>query len=385
MEQVQQRLESNPLPKVAGKDEQDGSELSVEQVFEDVAMGLDLLESKLKDEPESEELHKGLEELENLLWETEQKAGIKPELSDEEKAEPEHKEIVEDIEEKEGKEKPDHKELIKEVVKEVKKVMEEDKDEEPKEILEIAAAANEWPLCSVESCNNKADSVVEGKRYCYTHSWGKGGKHTEAALPTAIAPTLSNPAPAANATPAPTPDDKKTSCALCGGMQFNDFSAYQQHMEYTHAGDTMPTTPAQKNLPTTAASKKEAGHPDAERGEEIDCAYCGKIVPSGRRVKTPQGYMHDKCKTQESKDHSFKKADQVTDETIQEGTGIPPAIPAVTPAPVIKNVQPTDDDNLELSIPAPTSPLPIGQKWVFDTQFNKYIAMPDPAIPGKTI
>jgi len=374
MEQVQQRLESNPLPKVAGKDEQDGSELSVEQVFEDVAMGLDLLESKLKDEPESEELHKGLEELENLLWETEQKAGIKPELSDEEKAEPEHKEIVEDIEEKEGKEKPDHKELIKEVVKEVKKVMEEDKDEEPKEILEIAAAANEWPLCSVESCNNKADSVVEGKRYCYTHSWGKGGKHTEAALPTAIAPTLSNPAPAANATPAVTPDDKKTSCALCGGMMFNSFDAYQQHMQYQHASDTMPTSPTQKNLPTIAASKKKVA-------KIVTCEDCGM------EFKGVEGECCKGCTEAEEKSNKKEAADvQLTDETIT--TNDPNAVlpdPTVPAAPVIQNVQPTDDDNLEIPVTMPTSNPAPGQKWVFDPVNKKYISMPDPAAPGKTI
>ncbi len=121
MADVQQRLESNPLPKTAGADEKDNSELSVEDVFSDVAMGLDLLEVKLKDEPESEELHKGLEELENLLWETEQKAGIKPELSDEEKAEPEHKEIVEEVEASEKGRKPRnlvHKEYKDELTKE---------------------------------------------------------------------------------------------------------------------------------------------------------------------------------------------------------------------------------------------------------------------------
>ena len=101
MADVQQRLESNPLPKTAGADEKDNSELSVEEVFSDIAMGLDLLEVKLKDEPESEELHKSLEELENLLWETEQKANITPKLSEEERKEPEHAEVLKEIENKE--------------------------------------------------------------------------------------------------------------------------------------------------------------------------------------------------------------------------------------------------------------------------------------------
>jgi hypothetical protein len=324
MEQVQQRLESNPLPKVAGKDENDSSELSIEQVFEDVAMGLDLLESKLKDEPESEELHRGLEELENLLWETEQKAGITPKLSEEEREEPEHKDIVEEVEKESSEKGRKPRSLVHKEYKE-----ELTKDELEDEPVEKEAAANEWPLCSVEGCNNKADSVAEGKRYCYKHSWGKENLK-EAALPVAITPTLSNPAPAANATPAVTPDDKKTSCALCGGMTFPDFTAYQQHMEYTHAGDTMPTTPAQKKLPTTAAV-------------------------------------------------------QVTDETIEEGTGIPPATPAVTPAPVIQNVQPTDQDNLEVPVAAPTSPAPQGQKWIYNPDVMAYVLMPDPSAPNKTI
>jgi hypothetical protein len=198
MEQVQQRLESSPLPKQAGKDETDPSELSIEQVFEDVAMGLDLLESKLKDEPESEELHKSLEELENLLWETEQKAGIKPEISDEEKAEPEHKET------------------IKEIVKEVLKEIEEKKEEKPEEKEE-----------------KKEEEIIE---------------INAAAVP--------NPA---------------------------------------------------------------LGQP---------------IVP--------------------------------------------------TPAPV-KNVQPTDADNLNISVVKPTSPPPPGMVWIFDTEGNKYVAIPDPANPQKTI
>jgi hypothetical protein len=327
MEQVQQRLESSPLPKTADaeiiKDEKDGSALSTVELFEDITMGLDLLESKLKDEPESEELHKNLEELENLLWETEQKAGITPELSDEEKAEPEHKEIVEEVE-KESSEKgrkPSslvHKEKKDDLTK-------EELEDEP---VEKVAAANEWPLCSVDGCKNKADSVSNGKRYCYTHSWGKENLK-EAATTTQVTDdttvTTSPASPAApgattTTTPAVTPDDKKTSCALCGGMTFNDFDAYQQHMEYTHASDTMPTSPTQKNLPTIAASKK--------------------VV-----------------------------ADTTT----------------ITPAPVIQNVQPTDQDNLEIPVAAPTSPAPQGQKWVYNPDVMAYVLMPDPAAPGKTI
>lgn len=81
-----------------------------------------------------------------------------------------------------------------------------------------------------------------------------------------------------------------------------------------------------------------------------------------------------------------KKADQVTDETIvtnDPNAVIDPNNPAMPPTP--QNIQPTDDDNLNVPVPAPTSPLPPGQKWVFDTQFNKYVAMPDPAAVNKQI
>lgn len=88
-----------------------------------------------------------------------------------------------------------------------------------------------------------------------------------------------------------------------------------------------------------------------------------------------------------------KNADQVTDETITTNDPnaiIDPTNPlspdqAVAPAPTIQNVQPTDDDNLNVPVAAPTSPTPPGTKWTFDTQFNKYVIMPDPAAPGKTI
>lgn len=89
-----------------------------------------------------------------------------------------------------------------------------------------------------------------------------------------------------------------------------------------------------------------------------------------------------------------KKADVLTDLTthvtemkdrmnsVQDKLQTVPAVKtadtSTTTTPVVQNVHPTDDDNLDVPVPAPTSPLPPGQKWVFDTQFNKYVAMPDP-------
>jgi hypothetical protein len=57
----------------------------------------------------------------------------------------------------------------------------------------------------------------------------------------------------------------------------------------------------------------------------------------------------------------------------------------IPPTPAARPTQPTDEDNLEISVVKPTSPPPPGQVWVFDTEGNKYVAMPDPSAPGKTI
>lgn len=306
MTQVQERLQSNPLPKQAGEGEKDNSNMDLSTVFEDVSMGLDLIETKLKDEPESEELHKGLEELENLLWEVEMKAGITPKLSEEDKAEPEHKEIVEEVEK-------------------------------------------------------------------------------QAALPTAITPTLSNPAPTSNATTtSPTPDDQKPTCALCGNMTFSDYAAYQNHMAYTHASDTMPTSPSQKLQPTNVKSEqKESATTCSQCGEEHKSDIMKENLPTGITIKD---LPLAKINPEDFLGIPKKKADVMTDETIT--TNDPNAvIPApVTPAsPVIQNVRPTDDDNLEIPTQAPTSPLPAGQHWQWDSTVGKYVAMTDPTNLGKTI
>lgn len=299
MSQVQEKIQSNPVPKTAGENEQDNSNIDLPELFEDLSMGIDLLETKLKDSSDGEELHKSLEELENLLWEVEMKAGIKPEIPEHEKAEPEHKEIVEDIEK--------------------------------------SAKMVDWkcPKCG----NTGSASSIYDEKICMKDGCGTK-MEKEAALPVAITPTLSAPAQPATtpAAPAatPTPDDAKPTCALCGGMTFNDFAQYQQHMEFTHASNTMPTSPTQKLEPTDVTSKKKAD------------------------IET------------------------VTDDII---TNDPTAVsPPVAPnAPVIQNVQPTDNDNLEIAVVQPTSPPAPGQKWVFDTENNVYVSMPDPAHPNKTI
>src|ERR1035437_3008956 len=70
----------------------------------------------------------------------------------------------------------------------------------------------------------------------------------------AVAPNNVVPqAPGAPEATPTTPDDQKVSCPLCGGITFPDQASYQQHMEFTHASDIMPTAPGQKLDKTVAA------------------------------------------------------------------------------------------------------------------------------------
>lgn len=104
MTQVQDKIQSNPVPKTAGENEVDNSSIELPKLFEDLAQGIDLLETKFKAEGEDEAVHENLEQLENLLWEVEMKAGITPKLPEHEKEEPKHKEVVEEVKEKTEKE-----------------------------------------------------------------------------------------------------------------------------------------------------------------------------------------------------------------------------------------------------------------------------------------
>jgi len=80
----------------------------------------------------------------------------------------------------------------------------------------------------------------------------------------------------------------------------------------------------------------------------------------------------------------------VTDETLEEtetGNSITP-IPGVSPLPTMptfNNVQPTDNDNLEIPVPMPTSPPPPGQKWVYNDVDGAYVLMPDSTDPSKLV
>src|SRR6185295_19753385 len=93
--QVQDKIQTVPAIKTA-EAENGQSTMSLEELFADLTQGINLLEQKV----ESGDTHAQIEELENKLWKLEEACGITPKLSAEEKAEPEHKEIVEDIEKK---------------------------------------------------------------------------------------------------------------------------------------------------------------------------------------------------------------------------------------------------------------------------------------------
>jgi hypothetical protein len=98
MDMVNERLQNAPAVKTA---EDKAPEMDLAALFADLAQGIALLEDKLGGDDGAEpELHKGIEELENKLWKLEEACGLTPKLSPEEKEEPEHKEVVEEIEEK---------------------------------------------------------------------------------------------------------------------------------------------------------------------------------------------------------------------------------------------------------------------------------------------
>lgn len=260
MEQVQQRMQSTPTTKVAG--EEDNSEMDLPALFEDLSMGINLLETKLGGDDIEPEMHSNVENLENLLWKLEESCGITPKLSEHEKEEPEHKEIVEDL----------------------------DKE---------AATPGDVSL-------TVTDQTVADPN----------------------APTPATPA----ATPA-TSDDQAPNCQICGGLTFGDYASYQNHMEYTHASDIMPTTPDQRRKDPVAAS--------------------------------------------------LKKADAIVQVVTNDPNAPTPPVPPVTPTPTDPD-QPVDFDGEDIA-QMPTSPLPPGQRWTWDVVTNQYIAMTDPTNPSKII
>ena len=73
-----------------------------------------------------------------------------------------------------------------------------------------------------------------------------------AVAPNAVTPGQEGQPEATPTTPS-NQNQTSSSCPLCGGLKFPDEGAYQQHMQFTHASDVMPTTPGQKLDKTVAA------------------------------------------------------------------------------------------------------------------------------------
>ena len=265
MDQVQERLQTAPVIKASAEDA--APEMDLATLFADLTQGIELLENKLGGDDDIEpELHKGIEELENKLWELEEKLGLTPKLSEHEKEEPEHKEVVEKAEEM---------------------------DKEASEIF-----------CKNTDCKRKATVRRSDGNWC------------------------------------------------------------------------------EKHAPAMPEKKEAAAEP-----------FCPKCDALGNRVRVEKyvdGYECTKGHklTNEELHKEAAGAIQQTDETIT--TNDPNAIqnsftPDPTAPPTLKNIQPTDDDNLEVPVVKPSSPPAPGQIWQWNSTVGKYVSMPDPANPGKTI
>jgi hypothetical protein len=300
-----------------------------------------------------------------LLWELEEHCGITPKLDEHEKAEPEHKEIVEEVEKEAG--------------------------------VDMTQSAS----CKEGKHKECRNMICQCPHHFKKEAASTTTVTTYPAAPTApTAPTT----PQTDDAPSNAPDDASPSCALCGGLTFADYAGYQNHMEYTHASDTAPTNPVQKLQPTNVTSKKVADlefHPTSpelrkaitllhslDEDQLMDRGYIiGLLSAKGMSEaaelinKMSQGELEDFIVN-----NLEKEADVVTDETIEEGTGTPPATPAATTTtPTIQNVRPTDNNNLEIAVQKPQSPPSPGQIWSFDPVNKVYVSMPDPANPHKTI
>jgi len=102
MQAISERLATPPAKTADLETTEDLSNVNVEDLTKGILHMIDLLESKVgEDVSANPEVHSLLEELENKVWEAETTLGIKPSLPEHEKAEPEHAEVVKEIEQKE--------------------------------------------------------------------------------------------------------------------------------------------------------------------------------------------------------------------------------------------------------------------------------------------
>lgn len=98
MQSVTDRLANPPVKQADLETTQDLSNVDVKDLSSAILHTIDLLESKVGENLSVDpELHPMLEDLENKVYEIEMKLGIKPELPEHERLEPEHKEILKEI------------------------------------------------------------------------------------------------------------------------------------------------------------------------------------------------------------------------------------------------------------------------------------------------
>jgi hypothetical protein len=298
MSEVQERIQTAPAIKTAGEE----APMDLPALFEDITHGIALLEEQLGGDESAE--HKMIEELENKLWKLEEECGITPKLNEHEKAEPEHKEIVEDIEKEAAGETPVTRCSCGHMWKD-----HTDDDE-----------------CSFEDCDcKKFKRSISDK--------------------TAAAPEWIS----------------YKGIMLPPGFDFDAFK------EWSGGND----------VDELALTQSEATEFQDEPNISLEFYI---------QDNYPQFAQEWETKNSETEKH----ADTATDETSETVVTNDPnaTVPSTTPAttaPLIQNVQPTDDNNLESPTQAPTSPLPAGQKWQWDSTVGKYVVMTDPASVNKAI
>lgn len=108
MNAVTERLSQPPTKTADVETKEDLSKVDMKDLTEGILHMIDMLETKAEG---SEEAHALLEELENKVWDVELKLGMHPDIPEHEKAEPEHKEIVEEVKQEEPTEKESNLEI----------------------------------------------------------------------------------------------------------------------------------------------------------------------------------------------------------------------------------------------------------------------------------
>jgi len=416
MDAVQEKIQSVPAIKTAG--EQDTSELDLPGLFADLTQGIELLETKLG---EKSKHHDEIEELENKLWTLEESLGLTPEISEEERAEPEHKEVVAKAALKSTAVNNNRKYSLTNESKTVDGVV----------VYRIKLHQTGQLGGFIQSENNLSQSgnavvyddavvygnaVVSGNAFVYNDAVVSGNARVYGYVVVYGNAVVSGDVAVYGSAKVHDSAQVFGNARVFDNAQvFGNAAVYDDAVVSGNAivygdaqvsGDTIVsgnTTIIDNTQPEAPVNQKDLSK-EATSVEFLDSEGAPSQLPSLKKwlndhFKSPEqmeqqlealalewaaqnGFRMDhdgdtlrfvKKSLNVSPDFKpkisskIRGADQVTDDTILN-----------QPAQAIKNIQPTDYDNLAVPVVAPTSPLPPGQKWVFDTQFNKYVAMPDP-------